>query len=129
MITVRDLVMRLPSGGRSLAILGGVRLEIAAGEGVAGARPSGSGQCTRRRLPGGRGTAGAGALTMDGVGGEPPRTPDSSTGAQIVDVLLARNRQRGSTLVLVTHDLALAARAGRAIALRDGRLVNGHHPR
>ena len=52
-----------------------------------------------------------------------PREATSST------LLLALNRQRGSTLVLVTHDAALAARAGRAIALRDGRLVNGHQPR
>ena len=60
---------------------------------------------------------------------EPTGNLDSATGGHIIDVLLALNRQRGSTLVLVTHDAALAARAGRAIALRDGRLVNGHHPR
>jgi putative ABC transport system ATP-binding protein len=58
---------------------------------------------------------------------EPTGNLDSATGAQIVDLLLALNRERGSTLVLVTHDPALAARAGRAIALRDGRVVNGHH--
>jgi len=60
---------------------------------------------------------------------EPTGNLDSTTGEQIIDVLLALNRQRGSTLVLVTHDAALAACAGRAISLRDGRLVNGHHPR
>jgi putative ABC transport system ATP-binding protein len=58
---------------------------------------------------------------------EPTGNLDSATGAQIVDLLLALNRERGSTLVLVTHDAALAGRAGRAIALRDGRVVNGHH--
>ena len=57
---------------------------------------------------------------------EPTGNLDSSTGAQIVDLLLALNRERHSTLLLVTHDPALAARAGRAIALRDGRVVNGH---
>ena len=58
---------------------------------------------------------------------EPTGNLDSATGAQIVDLLLALNRERGSTLVLVTHDAALASRADRAIALRDGRVVNGHH--
>jgi putative ABC transport system ATP-binding protein len=223
MITVRDLVMRLPSGGRSLTILDGVSLEIAAGEVVAVTGPSGSGKSTLLGLLAGLDTPSAGSITVDGVevtrlgeaelarfrrrtigfvfqsyhliptltatenvavplelagsaqplptarrlldevglagrtghypaqlsGGEQQRVAiaravalappvlladeptgnlDSSTGEQIIDVLLALNRQRGSTLVLVTHDRALAARAGRAITLRDGRLVNGHHP-
>jgi putative ABC transport system ATP-binding protein len=224
MITVRDLVMRLPSGGRSLTILDGVSLEIAAGEVVAVTGPSGSGKSTLLGLLAGLDTPSAGSITVDGVevtrlgeaelarfrrrtigfvfqsyhliptltatenvavplelagsahplaaarrllaevgladradhypaqlsGGEQQRVAlaravslappvlladeptgnlDSATGEQIIDVLLGLNRQRGSTLVLVTHDAALAARAGRAIALRDGRLVNGHHPR
>jgi putative ABC transport system ATP-binding protein len=58
---------------------------------------------------------------------EPTGNLDSATGAQIIDLLLGLNRDRGSTLLLVTHDAALAGRAGRAIALRDGRVVNGHH--
>src|SRR5215470_3525153 len=219
MISVRDLVMRLPSGGRSLTILDGVSLEMVAVTG-----PSGSGKSTLLGLLAGLDTPSAGSITVDGVevtrlgeadlarfrrrtigfvfqsyhliptltaaenvavplelagsahplptarrlleevgladradhypaqlsGGEQQRvaiaravslTPpvlladeptgnlDSATGEQIIDVLLALNRQRGSTLVLVTHDAALAARAGRAISLRDGRLVNGHHPR
>jgi putative ABC transport system ATP-binding protein len=57
---------------------------------------------------------------------EPTGNLDSATGAQIVDLLLALNRERRSTLLLVTHDPALAARARRAIALRDGRVVNGY---
>jgi putative ABC transport system ATP-binding protein len=60
---------------------------------------------------------------------EPTGNLDSATGSHIIDLLLALNRERGSTLLLVTHDATLAARAGRAIALRDGRVVNGHHPR
>ena len=50
---------------------------------------------------------------------EPTGNLDSATGAQIIDLLLALNRERRSTLLLVTHDASLAARAGRAIALRD----------
>ena len=60
---------------------------------------------------------------------EPTGNLDSATGAQIVDLLLGLNRERRSTLLLVTHDPALAGRAGRAIALRDGRVVNGHAER
>src|SRR5215470_17924660 len=224
MIRVRDLVMRLESGGRPVTILDGVSLDIAAGEVVAVTGPSGSGKSTLLGLIAGLDTPSGGSIAVDGVevtrlgeadlarfrrrtigfvfqsyhliptltaaenvavplelagsahplptarrlleevgladradhypaqlsGGEQQRvaiaravslTPpvlladeptgnlDSATGEQIIDVLLALNRQRGSTLVLVTHDAALAARAGRAISLRDGRLVNGHHPR
>ena len=60
---------------------------------------------------------------------EPTGNLDSATGAQIVDLLLELNRERRSTMLLVTHDPALAGRAGRAIALRDGRVVNGHAER
>ena len=64
---------------------------------------------------------------------EPTGNLDSATGAQIVELLLAANRAHGSTVVLVTHDAALAAHADRTIALRDGRVVgdqagNGHRP-
>jgi putative ABC transport system ATP-binding protein len=55
---------------------------------------------------------------------EPTGNLDSMTGAQIIDLLLALNRERRSTLLLVTHDATLAERAGRQIALRDGRVVN-----
>jgi putative ABC transport system ATP-binding protein len=222
MIRVRDLVMRLPSGGRAVTILDGVSLTVAAGEVVAITGPSGSGKSTLLGLIAGLDTPSAGSIAVDGVevtglgetalarfrrrtigfvfqsyhliptltaaenvavplelagvpgplasarerlaevglaerahhypaqlsGGEQQRVAiaravalappllladeptgnlDSATGAQIVDLLLALNRDRGSTLLLVTHDAALAGRAGRAIALRDGRVVNGHH--
>ena len=54
---------------------------------------------------------------------EPTGNLDSATGAQIIDLLLALNRERGSTLVLVTHDPALAAQTDRQVMLRDGRVV------
>jgi putative ABC transport system ATP-binding protein len=223
MIRVRDLTMRLPSGGRALTILDGVSLEVAGGEVVAVTGPSGSGKSTLLGLIAGLDTPSAGSIAVDGVevttlgetelarfrrrtlgfvfqsyhliptltaaenvavplelagapaplaaaagrlaevglaeraghypaqlsGGEQQRVAiaraialsppllladeptgnlDSATGAAIVDLLLALNRERGSTLLLVTHDAALAARAGRAIALRDGRVVNAHRP-
>ncbi len=220
MIRVRDLVMRLASGGRTVTILDGVSLDVAAGEVVAVMGPSGSGKSTLLGLIAGLDTPSAGSIIVDGVevtglgeaalarfrrrtlgfvfqsyhliptltavenvavplelagasrplasarsrlaevglaeradhypaqlsGGEQQRVAiaravalappllladeptgnlDSATGAQIVDLLLGLNRERGSTLVLVTHDATLASRAGRAIALCDGRVVNG----
>jgi putative ABC transport system ATP-binding protein len=220
MIRVRDLVMRLASGGRTVTILDGVSLDVAAGEVVAVMGPSGSGKSTLLGLIAGLDTPSAGSITVGGIevtglgetalarfrrrtlgfvfqsyhliptltavenvavplelagasrplaaarsrlaevglaeradhypaqlsGGEQQRVAiaravalappllladeptgnlDSATGAQIVDLLLGLNRERGSTLVLVTHDVTLASRAGRAIALRDGRVVNG----
>jgi putative ABC transport system ATP-binding protein len=53
---------------------------------------------------------------------EPTGNLDSSTGRQVIDLLLSLNRDHGSTLVLVTHDVALAAHAERIISLRDGRI-------
>ncbi len=57
---------------------------------------------------------------------EPTGNLDSATGEQIIELLLTLNRERGSTLVLVTHDEALARHADRVVRLRDGRLLNGH---
>jgi len=56
---------------------------------------------------------------------EPTGNLDSATGVQIIDLLLALNRRRGSTLVLVTHDDTLAGHADRIVRLHDGRILNG----
>ena len=55
---------------------------------------------------------------------EPTGNLDSVTGAQIIDLLVAWNRQRGGTLVMVTHDPALACHADRVVELRDGRVAS-----
>jgi putative ABC transport system ATP-binding protein len=56
------------------------------------------------------------------IADEPTGNLDQATGKQIADLLFATARQRGTTLVLVTHDTALAARCGRQIAMRSGRI-------
>jgi putative ABC transport system ATP-binding protein len=56
------------------------------------------------------------------VADEPTGNLDESTGESIVDLLFALRRERGATLVLVTHDLALARRCDRVIRLRSGRI-------
>jgi len=55
---------------------------------------------------------------------EPTGNLDSATGKQIIELLVGMNRRLGSTLVLVTHDAALAAHADRVVTLRDGRIVS-----
>ena len=54
---------------------------------------------------------------------EPTGNLDTSTGHHIIELLLEINRTRNTTLVLVTHDPELAARADMTVALRDGRVV------
>jgi putative ABC transport system ATP-binding protein len=54
---------------------------------------------------------------------EPTGNLDTATGHQVIDLLIDVNRRRTTTVVLVTHDQELAARADTTIALRDGRVV------
>ena len=54
---------------------------------------------------------------------EPTGNLDARNGARAFELLVKLNRQRATTLLLVTHDMALAARADRVITLQDGRIV------
>src|SRR5476651_39676 len=56
------------------------------------------------------------------VADEPTGNLDEDTGKQIIDLLFMGQAKRGSTLVLVTHDSALASRCGRIVRLRSGRI-------
>src|SRR5690606_40382441 len=55
---------------------------------------------------------------------EPTGNLDTRTGQAIIELLFKMNRESGTTLVLVTHDEALAARCGRQLRLESGRLVS-----
>jgi len=58
---------------------------------------------------------------------EPTGNLDSKTGEDVLRLLLDLNRERGLTLLLVTHDAGIAARAGRILHLRDGLIEGGTH--
>jgi putative ABC transport system ATP-binding protein len=58
------------------------------------------------------------------VADEPTGNLDEVTGKQIVDLLFAKHRERGMTLVLVTHDAVLARRCDRVVRLRSGHIDN-----
>jgi putative ABC transport system ATP-binding protein len=55
---------------------------------------------------------------------EPTGNLDASTGGRIVELLESLNREDGTTLVLVTHDPAIAGRARRVVRLRDGAVIS-----
>ncbi|MFN3764568.1 MAG: ABC transporter ATP-binding protein [Aliihoeflea sp.] len=56
------------------------------------------------------------------IADEPTGNLDQTTGRQIADMLFAKAVERDMTLMLVTHDPALAARCSRQIAIRSGRI-------
>jgi putative ABC transport system ATP-binding protein len=61
------------------------------------------------------------------IADEPTGNLDETTGREIIDLLFAGHAQRNTTLVLVTHDTALARRCDRVVRLRSGRIE--HEPR
>lgn len=54
---------------------------------------------------------------------EPTGNLDAATGRQVIELMFAMNAEAGTTLVLVTHDEALAQRCGRRLRLMAGRLA------
>lgn len=219
MIRIRNLSMRLSSGGREVPILNDISLEVPAKQFLAIVGPSGSGKSTLLGLMAGLDTPTSGSIRLDRVeltglaeddlarlrrqkigyvfqsfhliptmtalenvsvplelagdpeaevkaarllqavgleprahhypvqlsGGEQQRVAvarafanqpavlladeptgnlDSTTGQYVIDLLIRLNRDQGSTLVLVTHDPALASHADRVVTLCDGRIVS-----
>ncbi len=56
------------------------------------------------------------------VADEPTGNLDETTGATIIDLMFRLRAERGSTLVLVTHDLSLAAKCDRMVRIRSGQI-------
>jgi putative ABC transport system ATP-binding protein len=54
---------------------------------------------------------------------EPTGNLDAATGNAVLDLLFDRQRETGATLLVITHDPALAARCGRVLEMQDGRIV------
>jgi putative ABC transport system ATP-binding protein len=54
---------------------------------------------------------------------EPTGNLDAATGSAILDLLFDRQRETGATLLVITHDPALAARCQRVLEMQDGRIV------
>ena len=57
------------------------------------------------------------------IADEPTGNLDSSRGADVMDELERLNREDGITLIIITHDLAVANRARRVLTIRDGKLT------
>jgi predicted ABC-type transport system involved in lysophospholipase L1 biosynthesis ATPase subunit len=53
---------------------------------------------------------------------EPTGNLDAGTGREVLELLRDLNRERGLTMILVTHDLAIAGKADRVVRLAEGRL-------
>lgn len=60
---------------------------------------------------------------------EPTGNLDAATGTAIMDRLFDRQRETGATLLMITHDPALAARCSRVVEMRDGLIVNDYTTR
>jgi putative ABC transport system ATP-binding protein len=58
---------------------------------------------------------------------EPTGNLDAATGAQIIDLMFELNREKGTTLLLVTHDESLSRRCSRMLRLAGGMLQNGEN--
>ena len=54
---------------------------------------------------------------------EPTGNLDTATGATVEDILFGLNKDNGITLIVVTHDVDLAARCDRIVTLADGRIA------
>jgi putative ABC transport system ATP-binding protein len=59
---------------------------------------------------------------------EPTGNLDLDTGKTIMDLLFTLKQEDGTTLLLITHDPALAKRCDRIASVRDGRIISGAHP-
>jgi putative ABC transport system ATP-binding protein len=55
---------------------------------------------------------------------EPTGNLDAATGGDIIELLFARRAETGATLIIITHDIALAERCERIVTIGDGRIAS-----
>jgi putative ABC transport system ATP-binding protein len=63
------------------------------------------------------------------IADEPTGNLDETTGKEVMDLLFAKRAERGSTLVIVTHDVALVRRCGRVVRMRSGHVEEAQEAR
>ncbi len=59
---------------------------------------------------------------------EPTGALDTKSGKEVMNILLSLNKERGTTVIIVTHDPEIAKYTQRTIHIRDGVIENGHVP-
>ena len=57
---------------------------------------------------------------------EPTGNLDQETGTAVLNLLIDLGRTHGTTLVIVTHDPDVAAKAGHVVEMKDGRISDAH---
>jgi predicted ABC-type transport system involved in lysophospholipase L1 biosynthesis ATPase subunit len=144
LVRVRDLRLTVPAAAGPVNILSGIDLDVLAGEAVGIVGPSGSGKTSLLMVLAGLERATGGHLPGQLSGGEQQRVAlarafapaprllladeptgnlDAATGRTVMDLLFGMQAEHGTTLLLITHDPALAARCGRQIRIADGRVT------
>jgi putative ABC transport system ATP-binding protein len=126
MTALENVAVPLEFAGRRDAFARAAAALAAVGLGHRGAHyPSQLSGGEQQRVALARATVGEPALLL---ADEPTGNLDRATGAMVMDLLFDLQARRGSTLLLITHDPALAARCGRLLHMEDGRIEEPRNP-